>query len=175
MTRHSHIVYAVARFRVDDHVLWLLRRHPKWGDWSLVGGHVEDDEREDWDRAIRREVDEEMEPLQVGAELVIVPVAADPLVFRRVSQSAGGVETEYTVRWYGLSFRGDVDAALRALPREDFVFVDEEDLPRGIEGVADVTRFAPLDRLPAPTPIDPLTYARFPQRLARTSAQPSAR
>ena len=47
MTRSSHIVYAVARFRANDRVVWLLRRHPKWGDWSLVGGHVEEDERED--------------------------------------------------------------------------------------------------------------------------------
>ncbi|MCA9613444.1 MAG: NUDIX domain-containing protein [Sandaracinus sp.] len=173
MTRSSHIVYAVARFRANDRVVWLLRRHPKWGDWSLVGGHVEEDEREDWDLAIRREVDEEMEPLHVGAELVIVPVAAEPSVFRRVSQSAGGVETEYTVRWYGLSFRGDVSAALSALPADDFVFVDEEDLPRGVDGVADVTRFAPLDRLPAPTPIDALTYERFPRRVASTSTQPT--
>ena len=46
--RQPDLALVVARIDVDGTPHWLLRRHPKWGDWSLVGGHVEPDEVLDW-------------------------------------------------------------------------------------------------------------------------------
>ena len=58
-TRHSKIAYVAARLRLPDgEDALLLRAHEKWGDFSLLGGHVESDELDDWTVTARREAAE---------------------------------------------------------------------------------------------------------------------
>ena len=60
--RHSDLALVLARVDVDGTPHWLLRRHAKWGDWSLIGGHVEPGEGDDWTLTAVREANEELEP-----------------------------------------------------------------------------------------------------------------
>ena len=79
--RHSHVVYVLIRLPTLDGPVQLLRRHEKWGDWSLVGGHVEDDEMDDWAAAAVREAKEELEPLVPGEDFRVTPMHAEPFVW----------------------------------------------------------------------------------------------
>ena len=75
--RHSDLALVLARVDVDGTPHWLLRRHAKWGDWSLIGGHVEPGEGDDWTLTAVREANEELEPLICGVDFVIEPLPLD--------------------------------------------------------------------------------------------------
>ena len=81
MIRHSYVVYVLIRLPTLEGPSLLLRRHKKWGDWSLVGGHVEEWEMDDWGRAAAREASEELEPLVSGQDFVVRPIHPEPIVW----------------------------------------------------------------------------------------------
>ena len=149
MTRVSNIVYVVAKLRSSERNYFLLHAHAKWGDWSLVGGHVEPHEQDDWDAAARRETDEEMTPLVVGQDISVQPLTDNLIEWGpEVSHSAGGVPTLYRSRWYALRFLRDPVQCLNQLPRADFLLIEEERLEAGAD--SDITGL--LGRLEAGTP-----------------------
>lgn len=125
--RQSRIAYVVIRLAVDGRDCYLLRAHTKWGDWSLVGGHVESDELGDWALAARREAEEELEPLRYGRDFDIVSVPNGPKRWGPVeSRSAGGVPTSYEAEWFALTFLRDPVACLAELTQDEFLLVDAE-------------------------------------------------
>lgn len=127
--RHSNIAYVLIRVPTLDGPALLLRRHEKWGDWSLVGGHVEDDELDDWARAAEREAAEELEPLVAGRDFVVAPVHAEPITWGpEPSRSARGERTIYKIQYYALSFLHDPVALLGRLPAAEFLLVPEREL-----------------------------------------------
>jgi len=104
-----------------EHVL--LHAHRKWGDWSLVGGHVEPTDR-DWLATATREVEEEMTPLRCGSDLEVVPLELPESEWGPVpSVSAGGAPTRYRARWYVLRFKSSPRKLLDRLPRGAFKLV----------------------------------------------------
>jgi NUDIX domain-containing protein len=124
--RQSDLALVLARIDVDGVPHWLLRRHPKWGDWSLVGGHVEADERGDWSLTAVREANEELEPLVHGIDFVIEPLSSVLSSWGPVaSRSAGGAPTNYRARWYQARFLRDAAECLGRLPHDDFALVPE--------------------------------------------------
>lgn len=136
----SDLALVLARFDVDDSPHWLLRRHPKWGDWSLVGGHVEPGETENWSLTAVREANEELEPLVHGIDFVIEPLTPALSSWGPVaSRSAGGTPTHYRARWYQARFLRDPAECLRRLPHDDFALVPESDIV-GAHWVSDVAR-----------------------------------
>ena len=127
--RHSDLALVVARIDVDGAPHWLLRRHPKWGDWSLVGGHVEPDEVLDWMLTAVRESNEEMAPLRCGVDIEVEPLLDDITSWGPVaSRSAHGAMTNYRVRWFQVRFLRDVAECLGRLPHADFALVPETEL-----------------------------------------------
>lgn len=170
--RRSDLALVVARLTVGSQALWLLRRHPKWGDWSLVGGHVEPGEEGDWSRTAAREAEEELAPLRCGIDFVLEPLLAGPTSWGPVqSRSAAGAMTHYRARWYGLRFLGDAIASLRRLPTEDFALVPEAELATGAQASAMARRLLELlgfqtDTIPIaarlPGPDVPLRATRPP-------------
>src|SRR5688500_1868159 len=103
--RTSRIAYVLVRLLVGEKDCFLLRVHRKWGDWGLVGGHVEDDELSDWRRAAEREANEELEPLRLGMDFSLEPLDSAPESWGPVpSRSAGGVPTKYCAAWFTLQF-----------------------------------------------------------------------
>jgi 8-oxo-dGTP pyrophosphatase MutT (NUDIX family) len=129
MMRHSHIVYVLIRVPTPAGARLLLHLHEKWGDWSLVGGHVEDDERDDWAEAARREAGEELEPLAPGQDFVVSPMHAEPFTWGpEASRSARGERTIYHIQYYALTFLRDPVALLGKLPPSKFLLVNEREL-----------------------------------------------
>ncbi len=127
--RHSHVVYTLIRLPITTGPSLLLRRHEKWGDWSLVGGHVEEDEMDEWIKAARREATEEMEPLVDDRDFVIEPMHDEPITWGpEASRSAQGERTVYHIRYYSLRFLRDPAQLLPTLEPRDFLLLTEDEL-----------------------------------------------
>ena len=71
MARRSDLAFVLPKLRIAGADYLLLHWHAKWGDWSLLGGHVEAGEEEDWSRAAVREANEELAPLRSGADFTV--------------------------------------------------------------------------------------------------------
>lgn len=124
--RHSDLALVVARIDIGGTPHWLLRRHPKWGDWSLIGGHVEPDEVLDWMLTAVRESNEELAPLRCGVDIAVEPLLDDITSWGPVvSRSAQGAMTNYRVRWFQVRFLRDVAECLGRLPHADFALIPE--------------------------------------------------
>lgn len=129
MVRVSNVVYILIRVLTAAGPSLLLRRHKKWGDWSLVGGHVEESEINHWSDAAEREATEELEPLVNGRDFVIQPIHNKPITWGpEPSRSAQGQRTIYHVQFYTLTFRRDPAELLSRLPADDFKLVSEHEL-----------------------------------------------
>lgn len=129
MMRHSNVVYVLIRLPTADGPSLLLRRHEKWGDWSLVGGHVEEWELNDWGLAAAREATEELEPLVDGQDFLVEPIDREPITWGPApSRSAKGQRTIYHIQYYALTFLRDPVMLLGKLPASEFLLVPERDL-----------------------------------------------
>jgi hypothetical protein len=127
--RHSHVVYILIRLFTVDGPALLLRRHEKWGDWSLVGGHVEASEMDNWELAAAREATEELDPLVNGRDFVVEPIHDEPIKWGpEPSRSKQGERTMYYIQYYTLSFLRDPIALLGRLPAAEFLLVPEREL-----------------------------------------------
>lgn len=123
--RWSRLAYVVVHLDVDGRSCFLLRAHHKWGDWGLVGGHVEPIDR---DRAATaaREANEELEPLAAGIDFEIVPLLPEPLIWGPEESRSSGGSTMYEAAWFALRFLRDPAACLARLAAEDYILVDRE-------------------------------------------------
>lgn len=155
----------------DQRSYHLLLRHAKWGDLSLVGGHVEPDETEMWAAAARRETAEELPSLK-PRDFLLVPLLRGPTTWGpRASRSAGGEPTIYRAQVFRLVFRSEPAPILAALDPKSFALVPEDDLLADAE-VGDLVRQlvgalrGGLQTLPAAwdTPLQPSVLAPLRRR-----------
>lgn len=122
--RTSRVAYVVVRLLVGGRDYFLLQKHRKWGDWSLIGGHVEPYEGRDWLAAGRREADEELTPLRFGFDFSLERLASAPSHWGPMeSRSAGGALTSYDAAWFALIFLWDPAACLAQLPAAEFILI----------------------------------------------------
>lgn len=127
--RTSNVVYVLIRLPTADGPALLLRRHEKWGDWSLVGGHVEENELDHWAGAAAREASEELEPLVRGQDFAVTPIHPEPITWGpEASRSAQGERTIYHIQYFTLEFLRDPVPLLRRLPPGEFLLVLEHQL-----------------------------------------------
>ena len=163
-TRHSELALVLICVNVDGVLYLLFHRHRKWGDWSLVGGHVEAGEEGDWLGTAMREAGEELAPLQPRIDFVVEPLSMDALKWGPVpSRAKNNVPTVYAVKYYWLRFLADPATALGRLDPREFALIRLDDLEssRATISVSDTfERFAAtlgshLRNLPCswPTPI----------------------
>jgi 8-oxo-dGTP pyrophosphatase MutT (NUDIX family) len=132
MMRHSLLAFVLVKIKIDERDHFLFVKHPKWGDWSLVGGHVEPGEEQHWDRTAMREADEELSPLRSGLDFTLIELLRESVSWGPVqSRSAGGHPTRYSARYFALHFLHDPVDLLPRLSREDFIFVPEAHLEEG--------------------------------------------
>lgn len=121
--RSSRVAYVLAKLRVRGVDYLLLNAHRKWGDWSLVGGHVEASDAT-WQAAAVREVSEELAPLLYGQDIEVRPDEVGQMEWGPVpSRSAGGLPTKYQARCYALRFKSDPRVCLSKLPQDDFILI----------------------------------------------------
>ncbi|MCR9162334.1 MAG: NUDIX domain-containing protein [Nannocystaceae bacterium] len=121
--RHSDIAYVLIRLQSHGRDFLLLHRHAKWGDWSLVGGHVEPGEEDDWLITATREAAEEMEPLKLREDFDLEPLRIRVRWGPHPSRSAFGAPTEYRAEYFVLRFLRAPDDVLRRLPAGEFRLV----------------------------------------------------
>jgi 8-oxo-dGTP pyrophosphatase MutT (NUDIX family) len=95
--RHSRISVVLFLLDIDGKPHLLLLRHLRWGDWSLVGGHIEGSETP-LETAVR-ETEEELAPLRVGTDIRVAPLVTDPVTWGPVLSRSAGAPTRYTV-WF---------------------------------------------------------------------------
>lgn len=127
--RHSNVVYVLIRLFTVEGPALLLRRHEKWGDWSLVGGHVEEWEMDNWALAAAREATEELEPLVNGQDFVVESIHDQPITWGpEASRSNQGQRTIYHIQYYTLRFLRDPIALLGRLPAAEFLLVPEREV-----------------------------------------------
>ncbi|MCB9653811.1 MAG: NUDIX hydrolase [Deltaproteobacteria bacterium] len=129
--RQSDLALVVIRLQIASEPHLLLIRDEKWGDWTLVGGHVETHERKDWSRAAIRECNEELAPLRFGEDFVLLPLLNHPLQWGPIkSKSAKGELTQYTAQLFTLRFLKPPSDCLAKLPPTSFKIVPEAEVVR---------------------------------------------
>lgn len=129
--RISEISYVVVRLMIEGEICWLLHWHPKWQDWSFLGGHVEPDEAGDWLRTAIRETNEELSPLVVGQDVRVAALATPRTSRARFSRSAGLRRTCYNIAWFYLEFMHSPRESLARLDPAFFALVREAHLLGG--------------------------------------------
>jgi len=101
--RSSAISYVIFRLDIGGEDSLLLLQHPKWGDWSLVGGHIEPGEGPL--DAARREAEEELPPLKSGEDFAISPLPFAHVTWGPVeSRSAAQKPTTYSAWFFSAEF-----------------------------------------------------------------------
>jgi len=127
--RHSDLALVIIRLRIGSEPHLVLVHHQKWKDWTLVGGHVEANEVNDWARAAVRECNEELAPLRFGEDFVLLPLLDQPVRWGPVpSKSAGGEPTTYTAQLFALRFLKAPGECLSRLPAGEFRVVRESEI-----------------------------------------------
>ncbi len=135
MTRESSVALVIIRLRVGGEDFLLLREHEKWGDWSLVGGHVEPDELSDWYKAAAREADEELIPLSHERDFELIQLTEEPVCWGPIpSRSAAGQPTNYAVKYYALKLQVEPHEAMSRLPTGAFRLLPQAWLANGSGG-----------------------------------------
>ncbi len=142
-TRRSALAFVLIKINIDgrDHLLFLA--HTKWGDWGLVGGHVNKGEEGRWLDTARREAEEELTPLRYGRDFVLKGLLARPISWGPVeSRSAKGAESIYSAQYFTLRFKRDPVELLAQLDRGNFLLVPQEHFspPLWDSDVADTLR-----------------------------------
>jgi hypothetical protein len=128
--RHSNVAYVLAKLRVRGEDYALVHAHPKWGDWSLVGGHVEPTDQT-WHAAAAREVQEEMAPLRCDRDVAVDRLELAASQWGPVpSRSASMRPTNYKAEWFVLRFITDPLKCLARLSLNEFRLVRLTEIDR---------------------------------------------
>ena len=165
--REIELAHVLIKLRgVDGRSYYVLHRHEKWGDWTLVGGHVEPGEEGLWACTAERETEEEMAPLQRMSDFLLVPLLTRPVTWGpKPSRSAGGALTVYRAQFFRLVFRRDPARLLAPLAERGFILLSEDQLATDAN-VGDLVRQLErnleggLSKLPAawPSPVNPDSF-----------------
>jgi hypothetical protein len=129
--RHSDVAYIVVCLRVGGTPHFLLGRHKKWGDWSLLGGHVEPFEHGSWAAAAARETQEELPPLRHRKDFVLVPIFSNPVAWGPdASRSADDRPTTYQAQFFAMEFLAEPAAVFARLDVHDLRLVPQGSVER---------------------------------------------
>lgn len=132
MIRESALSFVLIKLKIENRDYFMFEKHKKWGDWGLVGGHVDPGEEGRWLVTATREANEELAPLHAGVDFRLSGLLQEPISWGPVqSKSAGGRVTRYTAQYFSLSFVVPPYEALNRLSRDRFLFVPEAHLAHG--------------------------------------------
>lgn len=127
--RRSELALVIIRLNIGSTPHLVLTRHRKWGDWTLVGGHMEPEDRHNWARTAARECNEELAPLEHGRDFILLPLLDQPMRWGPIpSRSAGGEPTLYVAQVFTLRFLRSPSECLARLPAGEFKIVPEADV-----------------------------------------------
>lgn len=109
--RRSAISVILFCLRVAHEDVLVLLRHQKWGDWGLVGGHIEDGE--DPLTCAAREAEEELAPLRVDVDMALEALGRSPIEWGPVYSRSARSPTVYQAWFYSGRFLADPRFSLR--------------------------------------------------------------
>ena len=131
-SRHSEVAYVLVCLHIEGVPHFLLRRHEKWNDWSLVGGHLESSEMGSWAAAAVRETQEELPPLQHRRDFVLTPIFARPLAWGPIaSRSASDRPTTYEAQFFAMELLQNPAEIFSRMAVEDLRLVPQKVLESG--------------------------------------------
>ena len=125
--RQSRCAFVVIKQRVDGEDYLLMRQSPSWKDLNFIGGHVEDKDARNFERAAKRELREEV-PSFRGMSFELRPLT-DEVVHGPVDSRSAGCKVEYVLRFFLMRFLSDPSTALGRIGRRSMnVFVKQQDV-----------------------------------------------
>lgn len=127
-SRTSSVAFVLVKLSIEEQDHFLFIRHVKWGDWGLVGGHVEIGEEGDWLATARREAEEELTPLTDGTDFNLHSLSDTVSWGPVASRSAHGQPTRYVARYFALSFTQHPTTLLPRLDPNEFLLVPQSHL-----------------------------------------------
>lgn len=169
--RRSDLALVVARLLVDGRACLLLRAHEKWGDWGLVGGHVEPLEVDDWGLSASREVEEELAPLRVGVDVDVHPLPVPTSRWGPTpSRSAGNRLTVYEAEWFSLAFRRSPTVCMARVVQGRLLLV-EQSVALAAEARSGITPLLAIVHEALPGGLDSVPLA-WPEEVAASLLPP---
>jgi hypothetical protein len=102
--RQISVAFVVGKLLIDGKDHLLLRRDPKWNDFTFVGGHESEVDEGDLARTVIRETEEEVPGLHEPYDFSISPLT-ETIKHGPVWSRSIHAETVYTVRFYHLQLK----------------------------------------------------------------------
>ena len=90
---------------------YVMMRHTRWGDLSLLGGYLEPSDWGDWAKAAKRECNEDLAPLKHRKDFLLLPIFSQPLNLP---------EFQVTGQIFTLRFQTDPMECLNRLPKKGY-------------------------------------------------------
>jgi 8-oxo-dGTP pyrophosphatase MutT (NUDIX family) len=102
----TRCAFVVCKFDEGGEPRIVLVKDPRWGDYTLVGGHEEPDDHNDLERTARRETLEELGCFRGCDGFRLLPLTDEVQLGPVWSKSAHRLKT-YVFKYYGIQFSCD--------------------------------------------------------------------
>jgi 8-oxo-dGTP pyrophosphatase MutT (NUDIX family) len=102
----TRCAFVVCRFDADGEPRIVLMKDPKWGDYTLIGGHEEPEDHNSLETTARRETLEELGCSQDSSDFKLWPLTGEIRFGPTWSKSARRMKV-YTFKYYGIRFSSD--------------------------------------------------------------------
>lgn len=125
--KQSRCAFIVIKYQVGGEDYLLMRQSTSWKDLNFIGGHVEDKDARNFERAAKRELREEV-PSFRGMSFDLRPLT-DEIVHGPVDSRSAGCKVEYVLQFFLMRFLSDPSTALGRIGRRSKnVFVKQQDV-----------------------------------------------
>lgn len=102
----TRCAFVVCRLDEDGEPRIVLINDPRWGDYTLIGGHEEPEDHYDLERTARRETLEELGCFPGCRDFKLQPLTEETR-FGPVWSKSARCEKAYTFKYYGIQFACD--------------------------------------------------------------------
>lgn len=125
--KHSRCAFIVIKHQVGGEDYLLMRQSTSWNDLNFIGGHVEDKDARNFERAAKRELREEVPPFR-GVAFELQPLTNE-LSHGPIDSRSAGCKVEYVLQFFSMRFLSDPSSVLNKItPRSKNVFVRQQDV-----------------------------------------------
>ena len=125
--KQSRCAFIVIKHQVDGEDYLLMRQSTSWKDLNFIGGHVENKDACNFERAAKRELREEV-PSFRGVAFELQPLTKE-LTHGPIESLSAGCNVEYVLQFFSMKFLIDPSTVLNKItPRSKNVFVKQQDV-----------------------------------------------
>jgi len=102
----TRCAFVVCRFDAGGEPRIVLMKDPRWGDYTLIGGHEEPEDHKDLETTARRETLEELGCFRGRSDFRLFPLT-DEIAFGPTWSKSAHRMKKYTFKYYGIQFPCD--------------------------------------------------------------------